>query len=898
MSDSVEYNLYTRFHFKNQPGVSQMKATGGAFAGLYKNAKMAQAGVRQIETGMRQLGMVGMGAVAVLGGIVKRGMEFGKAWKDAQAVLRGVPKNIEALQWRAKQLGATTLFTAAQAAKGMEELARAGLTAKQVSLAIRPVLKLSVADNVELAQSAKIVASSMNMFRKEIKNVSEVTDTFAYVSRNSMTNTTELGEAFKYAGPAAKIAGQSFYETMGTLGLLAQAGIRGSLAGTALKNALVKLSKGGETANKIFGGKKAFINAVTDKNTGRWKSLTEILTLTMKKLANVKNDAERAALAFKLFGIRGITTFAAFKEAGVEDFANLMTNIKRDSKGTAEEMARIKRESMHAQWLLFKSALDGVALSLYDIIKPTVISAVKMFSGTLSDLAAAFKDMSEGMAERKVAAKWGKTIAGVAFGIKEAFVEVGKTLKSVGKSIFGIFVKISGGGKDSAKKITKLIAKSVLFAAALAPVIAGVGALGLAFGGMFNVVVGGFKVLSALTSKWGLAFLAVTYIFAGGQKKGESFFVTMTRGLKNLISLANKLLYPFKVLAKHLGTIPALMAGIMTYKVGKGLLARAGGALAMSKNPLARMLGGVTGAATGMPVFVTNWPAGGLGGIGGGLGAPGVAGAAAGRMGLMARMGATARYAGMTLPGMAFGGKFVGAGAMGAGTAMGKTAALVSGIGTATVAIGAFAAALAPAVGGLYKLSQAYDPAYQAELKKKLMAEQKRREETAITWDKLMGRREMATGKLKGFRTLEELKAETWEQKRAREARRELGVTEVGAAGLRTAYEKALAGDVWAARGGVAAFGTEKIAKLYQTATEYDLKQVGLSKEMITLLKAISTSSSMTIDHLAKGYTAKIYIDGREIAVATATHRNESRERAGRIPAAGARRRALTRGTD
>jgi len=681
-----------------------MKATGGAFQGLYKNAKMAQQGVRQIGTGFRQLGMFGMGAIAVLGGVVKRGMEFGKAWSDARAVLRGAPKDIDALRARAKQLGATTLYTASQAAQGMEELARAGLDARRVAVAIRPVLKLSVADNVELAQSAKIVAGAMNQFKDQITDATQVTDMFAYVSRNSMTNTTELGDAFKYAGPAARLAKQDFYELMGTLGLLAQANIRGSLAGTAYKNAVTKLAKGGATANKIFGGKQAFLNAVTDKKTGKWKSFSKIMLLTMKKLSGIKNEAERAGLAFKLFGLRGISTFSAFNEAGTQDFANLITNIRKQSKGTADEMARIKQQSLHGQWLLFKSALDGVALALYDIIKPSVISAVKMASGTLSDLAAAFKMMTSGASEAKVAKKWGKTIAGVAFGIKEAFVEVGKTLKSIGKTIFGVMAKISGNSKMSAKDITKLVTKFILFAAALAPVIAGVGVLGLAFGGMFNIVVGGMKVLSALTSKWGLAFMAITYVFSGGQKKGESFFVTMTRGLKNMISLANKLLWPFKMLAKHLGTIPALMAGIMTYKVGKGLLARAGSALSMSRNPLARMLGGVTGSATGMPVYVTNMPAGGFGG--GGM--PGGPGAAAGGASWLARAG------------LAMGGS---SSAMTAALGGSNWAILGSGLSTAGMALGGFAAALAPAVAGLYEMGKAYDPKYQKALRSKLMKE-------------------------------------------------------------------------------------------------------------------------------------------------------------------------------
>jgi TP901 family phage tail tape measure protein len=878
----------------NRAGNAQMAATGKQFKSLYHNAKLAQTGVREIGTGMRQLAMFGMGAIAVLGGVVKRGMEFGKAWTDARAVLRGAPKDIQALRYQSKQLGATTLFTAAQAAKGMEELARAGLDAKRVSQAIRPVIKLSIADNVDVAAASKLAARAVNVFKDQMLTFTQVADHFAYVSRNSATNTTELSEAFKFAAPAARLAKQDFSELMGTLGLLAQAGYVGSLAGTAYKNAVVKLAKGGEAANKVFGGRQAFLNAVTDKKTGKWKSFADILRLTMTRLGKIKNEAVRAGLAFKLFGIRGIATFGAFEAGQGEDFANLITNIKKGSIGTAEAMAKIKQQSLHGQWLLFKSALDGVALSLYDIIQPTVVASVKMFSTALSDVAAAFKMMSEGATESEVAIKKGKLIAAVAFGIKEAFVEVGQTLKKTGLTIYGVLAKISGKSKLSAKDITKLVTKFILFAAAITPIIAGVGALALAFSGMFQVVSGGIKIISALTSRWGLAFLAITYAFAGGKKKGESYFVTMTRGLKRMISFANKLLWPFKQLAKYLGTIPALMAGIMTYKVGKGLLARAGGALSMSRNPLARALGGVTGAATGMPVFVTNWPPGAaLGGGAGGLGAGPAA--AAGKAGFFSRLGRFGKTVGMGAAGLFTGGKVV-------STSVGATAGaakFAGALGTAGMAVGAFTAAIAPAAAGLYAMGRAYDPKFQAEHRRKIMKMAK--EDQANTLYEII----QSTAKKQGvkfraekFRSLEEIRAETWEQKRARETREKYGIEAGETELLKKSYKQIRAGQYWEAAGGTAEFGTERMAGLYAKTSDYELSQLGLTREMVTQLRAIALAGTQQLNFLAQGFVTKVVIDGKEVAIATATHRNESRERAGKIPTAGSRRRALTRGTD
>lgn len=899
MPESVEYNLYTRFTFKNQPGMSQMKATGGAFAGLYKNARLAQAGVRQVGTGLRQFGMFGMAAAGAVGYLVKKGIDFGKQWSNVRAVVKATPGEFAKMRNQAKFLGATTLFTATQAAEGMEHLGRASLTVGQIQNAIRPTLKLAVADNVELGRASQIVASAIKTFGINASKASDVADLFAYASRNSMTNVTGLGESLTYAGTAARLSGQDIYDTVGTLGLLAQIGLRGSIAGTAYKNALVKLAKGSKEAYKLFGGKKGFLNVMTLQN-GEFRRFPEIIKLTINKLGKIKNKAERAAMAFKIFGIRGIAGFAALEgAAGTKDYAALIDNIRTASKGTAEQMAREKQKSLWGQFQLLKSAMTGVALEIYDVVQPAIVGFVGRASNAFQQTANALQMMNKGFSETQVAAKYGKNIAGIVFGLKEAIFEVGATIKKVAKTTVGFFAKISGKSKLSAKQVTKLVTKFVLFSAAIGPVILAVGALGMALGGMFNVAIGGFKVLRALTSKWGLVFMGITYLFSGGQKKGESFIVTMTRGLKNMIKLANKLLWPFKQIAKHLGTIPALMAGIVAYKGAKGLLARGGAMLAGSRNPLLRGLGKFTGAATGMPVYVTNWPAGGFGGgmpgMGGGL--PGAAGAA-GKMGFFGRMGAAARYGGMSLPGMMFGGKFVGTGAMGAGTGLGKAASLASGFGTAATALGAFTAAIAPAAAGLWELNKAYDPAHQAELRDKLMAWQRARDKKETQDEIRKGIRDK-TGKLKGFTSLEDSRNETWEQFYAKKARKNVGmnITETDSALLRKSYMQLRKGQAWEGYGGMTKFGLEKIKTLGTKASDWDLKQLGLSREMLNVLTAIEKAGISQIDTLAKGWSTSVYIDGKEVAIATAKNRQQSNERAGKPPSPGARRRALERGT-
>jgi TP901 family phage tail tape measure protein len=900
MPDSVAYNLYTKFHFMAKRGIAQMRQTGGAFQSLYRNAKLAQAGVRQTGMGLRQFAMFGTGAAAALGLVVREGVKFGKQFANVRAVVQATPKEFAAMREQAKHLGATTLFTAVQAAEGMEYLGRAGLSAKQVMGAISPALKLAIADNVELGRASEIVASSMNVFKIRAEETTRVADIFAHVSRSTMTNVTDLGESMKYAGTASAIAGQSFEDTMGTLGLLAQVGLRGSLAGTAYKNAMTKLAKGSEAAYKLFGGKRGFLSVMSEMTAKgpKFRRFPEIMAITLKRLAKIKNPVERAGLAFKIFGLRGIAGLTAFEKADPGKLAEMTQNLAKGAKGAAEQMAKIKQQSLWGQFMLLKSALTGVALELYDVFQPAILRVISGPGGlidTLSDSAKALQMMHKGFGEKAVAKKYGETIAGVVFGVRDAFIEVGQTIKSVGKTVFGIFAKISGENKLTAKGVAKLITKFMLFSAALAPVIIGVGVLAMAFGGMFNVVIGGMKVLTGLTSRWGLVFMGLVWGFSGGQKKGESFISTMMRGMKNMVALANKLLWPFKQLAKVIGSIPTLMLGIMAFKGGKGLLARGSSMLAGSRNPLMRMFGRVGAAATGMPVFVTNWPMGGLGGLGGGAGMMGPSAAAMGRAGFFARAGAGARYLGMGgLGALAFGGKTTMAGTALAGTATAKTTALISATGTAATALGGLTAALAPAAAGLYALSKAYDPTEQKKLRDRLMKEQKKSEVIGEVYDLFLKRRD-TSGKLTGFRSLEELKAETWEQKYAREARMKYGVGAKETDILKSSYEQARKGQIWEATGGTALVGG-KLDKLYAKASEYELQKMGLTREMITLLQALNKSSSMTRESLARGFTSKVYLDGKEIAVSVAQHQQDSKERAGKTPTPGARRRALERG--
>lgn len=904
MADKVEYGLLARYKFLGGGGTAAMTKTSRAFKSLHKNAVLAQSGVRQAGQGLRTFTMFGIGAVAVVGTFVKKSAKFNQQMSVVKSITNVTGKSFDSLRNKALKLGASTSFTSKEAAEGMEHLSRAGFQAKEVIAAIGPTLRMAEADSMQLGSAAQIVSSSIRQFRLNAEDATKVTDILAYVSANSNTDVTGLGQAMKFAGASAKSAGQSFEHTVGAVGLLANIGIRGTLAGTALKNALLKLTKQTSSARKLFGGKAGLTNALTD-TTGKMRALPVIINNVITRLGKIKNEADRAKMAFEIFGLRGKAAMDAFAAHKLKDQARLLEDIGKKAAGTASRMARQRLDNLAGDWTLFKSALDNVAISIGSMLEPELRKLFKGTGGLISSfqkVGQAVNMMNEGFSESAVAGKYGKTVAAIAFGIKESFAEVKSTVIKTFKAVGAAFKRMTGGSGLNAKKVTKLVAKFIMFATVLTPVAVGLAGIGIAGGAMFNVLGGGFKMMRALTSGWGIALLVLLHTLSGTKKKGESTFEHMARGVKKLTKLVYALTAPFRLLAKHLGTIPAILAAIGGYKLAKMGIGKAGAALAGSRSRVGRMFGGVLGAAgrQGMPVYVTNFgemPAG-MGGMPGGAGMMGGGAAAAGtarKAGFLSRMGYVGKGLGMSTMGLLGGGKLVTGGTAATAGAAGKTASLVAGAGTAAAALGMFAIALAPAIAGVREVGKAYDPAYQAKFREKHLGAYRAKQRVARKKQETEDQRRAKLGLGPQFKSLEFLKSETWAQRNKRNLIEGSGVNLKHAQGFRKAFSAARGGKSWEAKDIMHKYGLMKLTERMSGFSERDLKMLGLNKEIVTVLTAIQKASSGQLEFLSRGWGTTISIDGKTIAIASSKSTDSSKRRAGKK--SGANRADLERGT-
>lgn len=903
---ATQYDLFARFNFRGQPGTNQLNRTARAFQTLKRNAQSAKASVRKIGSGLQQLTIVSAGVGLAVGKIIKTTMDFNKQMSVVRSVTSISGKEFIKLRKLALKMGATTSFTAKQAADGMEALGRASLSSKQIMIALKPTLNMAAAESMNLGRAAEIVASSIKMFGLKAKDAQMVADTLAYTSAKANTNIEQLAEALKYGGTMAIGTNQSFKTLVGSLAVLANVGIRGSMAGTALKNAMVKLLKGSKAAYEVFGGKRGFNAVLRDARTNTIRPLNEIMAKTLIRLSKIKDITKRNALAFQIFGLRGKALADAFKAVGKVDLAKHFGDIQKNVDGMAERMAKIRLDNLAGDVTLLKSALSGVAIQLGSMLVPSLRQLISAGTGKggmigfLQKVAGALQMVNEGAKESAIVKKYGKTIGAVVTGIKQAIAGVKEAFIEVGKTVKSVFSKFSGGGKNTIKTIARIVTKGILFLTILGPIAVGLGTVAIAAGGAFKVISGGLGLIRLAFSPFGLAITAVMIALSAFKKKGESTFGFMHRIIKAITVALSPIISALKYMVKHVGVLGTVLGVGIAVKGGRMLLGGMLGKLGGGRGVMGR-LGAIVGGA--QPVYVTNWPIGmgGMGGIGGMAGRLGRAGAGAGAVGAAGaagRVGWMARLAGIG----AWGKGIAGVGALGG-----------TGMKMAAVGMGGLAASIGMFFLGVKKLADAHSKEEQAKLRKKLAKEYAERTEA----EKVRRAGGLIPYLVKTFSA--ELMAKTAKIQKTKKYGGELHPTVwMGEAVRKIVTGKAERPTLEYFESKVAPFLKQThrliVAGRGEEARE-QLFKAGISqKEIAFLMKNLSEEGKKyykftpemikTLGNLNKTITemrktpiqVSVNIDGKQIASATAKTQQTTGERLGKAPAAGGKRRALRTG--
>lgn len=300
-----------------------------------------------------------------MGSAVKTAADFEAAMSRVGAISGASEKEMKDLTKEAERLGSTTSFSASQAAEGMQFLAMAGWKTTDIIAGMGGVLDMAAAGGVELGDAANIASNIMSGFGIEASKASNVADVLSKTFTSSNTTLNGLGETMKYVAPAASAAGWTLEEMAAATGKLGDVGIDASMAGTALRSAITRLSAPTNKAAELL---EEFGINTTDAN-GKLLPLSEILSQMKTKFADL-SETEKAAAVQAIFGTESMSAMLALMEdpKGLEVFTNELEN----AGGTAEEIATKQMDNLNGTITELKSAFEGAQISLGNALLPAL----------------------------------------------------------------------------------------------------------------------------------------------------------------------------------------------------------------------------------------------------------------------------------------------------------------------------------------------------------------------------------------------------------------------------------------------------------------------------------------------------------------------------------------------
>lgn len=369
----------------------------GLESGMSGLGSFAQKGFSVVSTVAKAAtAAIGAGIVAS----VKVGAAFESEMSKVQAISGVTGDELAQLTAKAKEMGAKTKFSASESAQAFEYMAMAGWKTDDMLNSIDGVMNLAAASGEDLASVSDIVTDAMTAmglaadgttnivkdgYTKEVSNASHFADVLAAASSNSNTNVAMMGETFKYAAPLAGALGYSVEDLAQAIGLMANSGIKGSNAGTALRSVLTRLAKPPKEAAEAMEQ-----YGISMKNSdGTMKSLMEVMENMRDSLQGLPED-EQAAAAAAIGGQEAMSGLLAIVNASESDFKKLANAID-NADGSAEQMADIMQNNLTGQLTIMRSAAEALGIEIYESIQQPLTDIVKAGTQAINELTEAFK---------------------------------------------------------------------------------------------------------------------------------------------------------------------------------------------------------------------------------------------------------------------------------------------------------------------------------------------------------------------------------------------------------------------------------------------------------------------------------------------------------------------------
>ena len=387
-------------------------------------------------------------AVTALGGAaIKVGSDFESGMSQVQAVSGASGEALEELKEKAKEMGTKTKFSATEAAEAMNYMAMAGWKTEDMLSGIDGIMNLAAASGEDLAATSDIVTDALTAFGLSAADSTHFADILAAASSNANTNVGLMGETFKYVAPLAGSLGYSAEDTATAIGLMANAGIKGSQAGTALRSIMTRLAKPTKESQEAM---DALGLSITD-SSGKMKPLSDIVADMREGFSGLTED-EKASYAAMLGGQEAMSGLLAIVNASDKDFEKLSGAIN-DCNGSAAEMAEIMQDNLQGQITILQSGLEGLGVSLYETMQDMAKDVVKEAQGMVQQLQDAFnEDGFQGLF-----GAFGSVLAQIVQRIAEAAPTVIEAAVSLVKSFCDGLKNAPGVGDSGAGLITSLV---------------------------------------------------------------------------------------------------------------------------------------------------------------------------------------------------------------------------------------------------------------------------------------------------------------------------------------------------------------------------------------------------------------------------------------------------------
>ena len=367
--------------------IIQLKARG---------VKLTQAQLKQLnattastKASMMAMGLATTGAIAgiyalgkALSSVVKTGKEFEQSMANLKAISQATGSEMLKLESTARRLGASTKYTATEVGGLQTEFAKLGFSVKDIENATGATLALASAVGADLAVSAEVAGQTVRGFGLQATQTSKVTDIMALSFSRSALDMRKFTDSMKYVAPVAKMAGFEMGETTAVLGVLANAGIDGSLAGTALRTIFLELSNESSELQQALGGGV--------------DSLEELV-------AGLENLSEEGVTTEEMLGMvnkRAVSAFSILLD-GTDTLSELGSAFD-DAGGSAQRMADIQLDTLEGKLTILNSAWQGFSIALYDSMEQPLQNATEALTGFLQSMTSMIETpLSEALEQQK-----------------------------------------------------------------------------------------------------------------------------------------------------------------------------------------------------------------------------------------------------------------------------------------------------------------------------------------------------------------------------------------------------------------------------------------------------------------------------------------------------------------